>query len=119
MIKDPSFVSTRDFVLIKSKKEDMRFSTEYALLDLEYDIDDVLARLSELTLEEYSETLLDKDDVDPPALYVFGKLINGKLVYIKLKMRESEQRKVICVSFHYARKNMSFPFSKGNDERRE
>ncbi|MGN9019308.1 hypothetical protein ACTM9B_10280 [Lachnospiraceae bacterium HCP1S3_A10] len=33
--------------------------------------------------EEYSETKVDKDDVNPPILFVFGKDINGKLIYVK------------------------------------
>ena len=32
--------------------------------------------------EEYSETKVDKDDVNPPILFVFGKDINGKLIYV-------------------------------------
>ena len=101
-----------DFVLIrKNKKDDMEHSTPYTLLDLDYDIADVIDRLKELTVEEYSETKIDKDDLNPPLLFVFGKSINRKLVYIKLKMKESRKRHVLCVSFHYAKDKMNFPYA--------
>ena len=79
-------------------------------MDLGYDVDDIIERLKELKVEEYSETKIDKDDVNPLTLYVFGKVINDKLVYIKLKIRESEHKQVVCVSFHYAERDMEFPY---------
>lgn len=101
-----------DFVLIrKNKKSDMEHSTPYTLVDLDYDISDVIDRLKELTVAEYSETKIDKDDLDPPLLFVFGKTINRKLIYIKLKMKVTRKRYVLCVSFHYAREKMKFPYA--------
>ena len=63
------------------------------------------------SLKEYSETKFDNDDSDPPLLYVFGKMINNKLVYIKLKIRNNKRKCVICISFHYARDKMDFPYA--------
>lgn len=101
-----------DFILIrKNKKNDMEHSTPYTLLDLDYDIADVVDRLKELTVEEYSETKIDKDDLKPPLLFVFGKNIDRKLIYIKLKMKEDRKRYVLCVSFHYAKNEMKFPYA--------
>ena len=101
-----------DFILIrKNKKDDMEHSTPYTLLDLDYDIEDVVGRLKELTVEEYSETKIDKDDLDPPLLFVFGKNINRKLIYIKLKIKGDQKRHVLCVSFHYAKDKMKFPYA--------
>lgn len=100
------------FVLIrKNKLNDETHSTTFTLLDLNYDVSEVIARINELTISEYSETLLDKDDVAPPKLYVFGKKINEKLVYIKLKIKGDQKRRILCVSFHYARDPMIFPFA--------
>lgn len=81
-------------------------------MDLEYDSEDVANRLKELSISEYSETKIDKDDLVPPLLFVFGKVINHKLVYIKLKIKENatNKRRVLCVSFHYAQKEMNFPY---------
>ena len=101
-----------DFILIrKNKKDDMEHSTPYTLLDLDYDIEDVVDRLKELTVEEYSETKIDKYDLDPPLLFVFGKNINRKRIYIKLKIKGDQKRHVLCVSFHYAKDKMKFPYA--------
>lgn len=102
-----------DLVLIRKNKkgEDRKYSTPYTLLDLEYDIEDVADRLKELTVEEYSETKIDRDDLKPPMLFVFGKDINHKQVYVKLKIKGEQQRHVLCVSFHYAKEKMTFPYA--------
>lgn len=63
-----------------------------------------------MLFEEYSESVFDKDNNDPIWLHVFGKEINKRLIYIKLKIRESNCKRVICVSFHYAKNNMFFPY---------
>ncbi len=101
-----------DLTLIKKKKpDDEEHSTPYTLLDLNYDTWDVVERLKELTVAEYSETKIDKDDIDPPLLFVFGKDINRKLVYVKLKIKGDHNKRVLCVSFHYAREPMKFPYA--------
>lgn len=102
-----------DFILIrKDKKGDNRkYSTPYTLLELDYDTEDIIARLKELTVEEYSETKIDKDDLHPPLLFVFGKNINNKQVYVKLKIKGNQQKYILCVSFHYAKEKMTFPYA--------
>ena len=111
-LKKGDFNIDTDFILIrKNKKDDMEHSTPYTLLDLDYDIEDVVDRLKELTVEEYSETKIDKEDLDPPLLFVFGKNINRKLIYIKLKIKGDQKRHVLCVSFHYAKDKMKFPYA--------
>lgn len=101
-----------DLVLInKNKPDDEEHATPYTLLDLDYDTWDVVERLKELTVSEYSETKIDKDDLNPPLLFVFGKNINSKLVYVKLKIKGDQKRHVVCVSFHYARDPMKFPYA--------
>ena len=87
ILLNEKFDVEKDITIIKSKKKAVQYSTPYTLLDLDYDIEDVVERLKELRVEEYSETLIDKDDLNPPLLYVFGKNIDGKQVYIKLKIK--------------------------------
>lgn len=109
--KDDFHVDT-DFILIRKKKiNDMEHSTDYTLLDLDYNPEEVIERLKELTVEEYSETKIDKDDQNPPLLFVFGKNINRKLIYIKLKIKGDQKRYVLCVSFHYVKEKMKFPYA--------
>ncbi len=95
----------------KKKKEEERYSTPYTLLDLDYDAADVAERLKELTVGEYSETLIDKDDLNPPLLFVFGKEINHQQIYVKLKLKGDQPKHVLCVSFHYAKETMLFPYA--------
>ncbi len=114
-----SFLDRKDFnidsdifIIRKRKDNDENYSTPYTLLDLDYDTWDVIDRLKELSVSEYSETKIDKDDLNPPLLYVFGKIIDGKLVYVKLKIKGEPKRYVVCVSFHYAKESMEFPYAK-------
>lgn len=112
LLESDDFDINTDLNLVRKKKQgdDQKFSTPFTLLDLDYDAEDVVERLKELKVEEYSETKVDKDDVNPPILFVFGKEINGKLIYVKLKIRD-QQKQVVCVSFHYAKDNMEFPYA--------
>lgn len=113
ILENDSFRADTDFILIRKAKkdEDQQFSTPYTLLDLEYDTADVIEKLKELTVYEYSETLIDKDNSEPPLLFVFGKDINGRQIYIKLKIKNMDLRKILCVSFHYAKEKMIFPYA--------
>lgn len=106
------FDSDTDLKLIRKRKQgdDQKFSTPYTLLDLDYDIEDVVDRLKELTIEEYSETKIDRDDIHPPVLFVFGKDIDGRLIYVKLKIKD-HKKQILCVSFHYAKDEMAFPYA--------
>jgi hypothetical protein len=110
ILNSQNFNEDNDLIIIKSTKDDIQFSTGYLMLDLDYDTSDIVERLKELTLAEYSETLIDKDDSNPPLLFVFGKSIDNKLVYIKLKIKGNTSKKILCLSFHYARHNMKFPY---------
>ncbi len=42
-------------------------------------------------------------------MWVFGKLVNKKEIYIKISMGKPNN-KTICISFHIAEKSMKFPF---------
>ena len=114
ILEKDNFDIDRDITLISKRKkgDDEQYSTPYAMLDLDYDIDDVVERLRELTISEYSETKIDRNDVNPPLLFVFGKDINNKLLYVKLKIKGYQHKSVLCVSFHYAKEKMEFPYAK-------
>ena len=112
IIDREDFDINTNFTLIKKNKPgDDEHSTNYTIIDLEYDTYDVIERIRELTLSEYSETKIDYDDLNPPLLFVFGKTINNKLVYIKLKIKENQNKYIFCVSFHYAKDKMNFPYA--------
>ena len=111
IINNVSFDSNDDLIIIKSSKDEVQYSTRYTLFDLDYDTVDVVDRLKELTVSDYSETLIDKDDDKPPLLFVFGKDINNRQVYIKLKIKGENNRRILCLSFHYAKHKMKFPYA--------
>lgn len=110
VLESEDFKIDEDLLVIRSSKEEVEYSIQYTIVDLEYDSFDIVERLKELTVSEYSATLLDKDDDKPPLLFVFGKDINAKLVYIKLKIKGETDKKVLCLSFHYAKYDMKFPY---------
>ena len=99
ILNSQNFNEDNDLIIIKSTKDDIQFSTGYLMLDLDYDTSDIVERLKELTLAEYSETLIDKDDSNPPLLFVFGKSIDNKLVYIKLKIKGNTQKRYYVYHF--------------------
>ena len=113
ILENADFDIDTDLTLISKKKQgqDQKYSTPYTLLDLDYDTVDVVDRLKELTVSDYSETLIDKDDDKPPLLFVFGKDINNRQVYIKLKIKGENNRRILCLSFHYAKHKMKFPYA--------
>lgn len=80
ILEDESFNIHDNIKVVKSKKkeEKEKYSTPYTMVDLEYDDSDVVECLKDLTIKEYSETLVDKDNLEPPLLYVFGKDISNK-----------------------------------------
>ncbi len=111
ILEDENFNIDTNFRLIKSTKEEIEYSTPFTLIDLEFDIFDVVNELKSLEVNHYSEAKLDEDDPNPPILLVFGKIIGGKEVYIKIKCRDINNiGQVICVSFHYAKWNMQYPY---------
>ena len=111
ILSDTEFDIDSSMILISKEKpkEKEKFSTPYTILDLNYETSDIVERLKELTVQEYSETLYDNADDNPPLLFVFGKDINCKKVYIKLKIKDV-RKKVLCLSFRYAEYVMNFPY---------
>lgn len=109
-IDSESFDPETDLEIVRSKKKDPKFSTTQTMSDFDYDASDVAACLRKLTIEKYSETLIDIDDPEPPYLFVFGDEINNRQIYIKLKIKEKTHKHILCVSFHYAKWKMRFPF---------
>ena len=70
-------------------------------------------------MEDYCDG--PKPDKDRPGeVWEFGKLMEGKDVYIKLKIAHVERVKLAkCISFHEAERALCFPFGRGSEEGRE
>lgn len=104
VLEDPSFVIEEDLFFIKKRENNE------TLLDLDYELSDVVEKLLELNIQNYSETLIDDTDENPPLLFVFGIDISGKEVYIKIKVRTQPKKTIVCVSFHWAQHTMLYPY---------
>ena len=65
LLRRNDFDINTDLTLISKPKQgnEQKFSTPYTLLDLDYDTEDVVDRLKELKVEEYSETKIGKNGV--------------------------------------------------------
>ena len=113
-------ISNRDFdvnkdldVILKKKNENTLdpYTTQNTLLKLDFDKNDIADTLKKLSVEEYIETGKDRKDISSPEFYIFGKEVQGNLIYIKIKIRDKINHKVFCVSFHFARYPISnFPY---------
>lgn len=106
-----SILEDKDFNIENNLYFIVSYKNKSTLIDLEYDVYDVVECLKKLTVREYSHTLLDQGDNNPPLLYVFGQYINGRCVYIKMKIKGEDNKKVLCLSFHYAEWEMNFPYA--------
>lgn len=113
ILNSEDFDLAEDIIVIKKEKTEREFSNAYTLVELEYDYGDVVECLKGLTVAEYSETLFDNEYDDLRALYVFGKVISNRLIYIKIRIQKDDSTKrVLCLSFHFAKHDMNYPYSK-------
>ncbi len=62
-----------------------------------------------LEFEDYSEGPLEETQQGGTEMWVFGKIIKGQQVYIKLTISRISGG-AICISFHKAEFPMKFPF---------
>ena len=79
------------------------------LLDLELVPSKRKEALEQLTVEDYSEGPLEETMHGGSNVWVFGKKISGREIYIKVAMGQPS-RSVICVSFHIAENPLRYPF---------
>ncbi len=78
------------------------------LADLEISVNDVKSILSDLAIEDYSEGPLPDKLYGGADMWVFGKVIKGQEIYIKITLGLPDNP-TICISFHVAEFPMSYP----------
>lgn len=101
------------FILRRNKeKENIEYTNEYCLNQLEYDSEDVMAEILGLEVFHYVESLPDNKSEKLELLHVFVKEIQGRQVYIKIRMKDvGEGKMVLCISFHFAEHQVNhFPY---------
>jgi len=86
---------------------DERGKNTQALADLEIRPDDRIKILKELQTNDYSEGPLEEKLYKGNSMWVFGKEVKSKEVYIKISIGVAG---VICISFHIADYHMNYPF---------
>lgn len=84
-----------------------RSVNKQTLLDLEISSKQREIYIDKLVLEDYSEGPLDNDQYGSSPMWVFGKAIKNKEIYIKITVSELN---VICISFHTSQYPMNYPF---------
>jgi hypothetical protein len=82
------------------------------LIELGFTMRNVIDEILSLTVADYSEgPLRDHNHPQTGDLWVFGKEIEGREIYIKLKLaRRSALVIARCISFHDAEQPMEYPF---------
>lgn len=87
---------------------DERGKNAQALVDLELRPIDRKAILESLETKDYSEGPLEEKLYGGAYMWVFGKTIKNKEVYIKVTLGAVGSN-VICISFHLAQHKMYYP----------
>jgi hypothetical protein len=88
---------------------DERGKNTQALLDLELRPIDRKAILETLKPKDYIEGPLKENLYGGADMWVFGKTVKNREVYIKITMG-AKGSSVICISFHLAQYKIIFPF---------
>lgn len=109
ILSSDDFNIDQDFVfqLIREQDEpDDEFTNENTMLELDYNTKDIVEELKSLTIDDYSESIIDNVASGFKIFFVFGKKICGRDVYIKVRLKQRGKNAddfVYCVSFHFAR----------------
>lgn len=79
-------------------------TTKNTIIDLDYSMEDIRGELLSLKVSDYLKTVKDRNRSDSSKYWIFSKTIEGKDIYIKLKIYSVN--KVHLMSFHYAAFNI-------------
>ena len=86
-----------------------RKKNRHALVDLNISRKNRTKEILSLAIEDYCEgPQIDKDDSTVINVWIFGKVVKRKEVYIKIKIEKSVVAK--CISFHEADYPLSYPY---------
>lgn len=90
---------------------DERGKNQQTLHDLEISPAKRKEVIFSLKSEDYSQGPLDEKMRGILPMWIFGKQVKKKEVYIKISMG-LENNKTVCISFHIAEHPMNYPFKK-------
>ena len=78
------------------------------MAELEISVNDAIAVLEDLSIEDYSQGPLLDQMLNGADMWVFGKEVKGHEIYIKVTLGRVSNP-VICISFHFAEYPMNYP----------
>lgn len=81
------------------------------MLALEYSVEDVKKELKELEVFHYAEGPKMETLYKGADMWVLGKMIQSKEVYIKISMGQPND-KALCISFHFSEGPLTYPYKK-------
>ena len=87
---------------------DDRGKNTQALIDLEISPIERKSILEKLEIIDYSEGPIEEILYKSTDMWVFGKMVKAKEVYIKITMG-TMNNSVICISFHLAEHKINYP----------
>jgi len=90
---------------------DDRSKNAQSLHDLEIPPNQRKEIIAQLTPEDYYQGPLEEKMYGILPMWVFGKVVKGKEIYIKISMGQPNS-KAICISFHVAEYSIIYPFKK-------
>lgn len=89
---------------------DDRGKNSKALSELEIIPNQRIEIIDNLKHTDYTEGPLEEKLNKGAEMWVFGKMLKGKEIYIKISMGVAATAPVICISFHIAEKAMVYPY---------
>jgi hypothetical protein len=92
-----------------------RPKNKQSMLDLEIRPIDREKFIDQLTIEDFSEGPQPEDWHGSKEMWVFGKEVKSKEVYIKICLGAPNSN-VICISFHMAEYPMTYPLRSKKNE---
>lgn len=88
---------------------DDRGKNTQALLELEITPNERTEIIKKIEIEDYSEGPLEDTLYGGSQMWVFGKMVKKRDVYIKITLGKPNNP-TICISFHIAESPMNYPF---------
>ena len=94
------------FYLIRDRKNNIETLLELGITENQRN-----DYLFNLTKEDYSEGPT-KDRKRGGDIWIFGKIIDSKEIYIKLAINIYNGKQAVCISFHIAERPLKYPYQK-------
>jgi hypothetical protein len=99
ILETSTFDLERNLIIGKGAKEKINKNAQ-TMADLDFDKQDVKNELLKLQISDYYHTLPDSQRDNVPDFHVFFVIIQGREVYIKVRIQKINT--IFCISFHFA-----------------